>query len=290
MALKTVALMSPGDMGSGVGRRLRQNGMDVIACMDGRSDLTKLRARESGFRDVPSFDDLARQADLFLSIVPPGEAVALALRAADAIKSTGATLVYADFNAISPHTSRKVGDIVTQAGAVYVDGGIIGGAPTGSADGPRLYWSGPDTAAMQELGRYGLDVRRVGERVGQASGLKMLYGASTKGTIALWTELLTAARAMGLIESLEAELEGSPVYRAMQRSIPSMPRRSRRWVAEMREIAETFGSVGLTPTLMLGAADMYEQVGKTFLAGRSERDPQPSLEETLAALVQVLER
>ncbi len=291
MPLKTVGLMSPGDMGSGIGQRLRLNGLDVITCLEGRSALSRLRAKEAGIRDVPTLDALVREADLFLSIVPPGEAVALARHVAEATERTGATPVYADFNAISPDTTRKVGDIVTQAGAVFVDGGIIGGAPGGKqGEGPRLYWSGPDTTAMQDLGRYGLDVRRVGKHIGQASGLKMLYAASTKGTIALWTELLTAARALDLTRDLEEELQDSPVYKAMQQSIPGMPRRSRRWVAEMREIAETFGSLGLTPTMMLGAADMYEMVGKTPLADRSERDPQPTLEETLAALMRVLER
>ena len=35
--VKTVAILSPGDMGSNVGRALRENGLDVITCLTERS-------------------------------------------------------------------------------------------------------------------------------------------------------------------------------------------------------------------------------------------------------------
>ena len=57
---------------------------------------------------------------------------------------------------------------------------------------------------------HGLDIRRVGPEIGQASGLKMLHSATTKGTRALWIELLTAARAMGLSDALAGELGEGP--------------------------------------------------------------------------------
>ena len=50
--------------------------------------------------------------------------------------------------------------------------------------------------AFEALAQHGLKVSVVGPRVGQASGLKMCYAASTKGTTALWTQLMTAARAL----------------------------------------------------------------------------------------------
>ena len=35
MQIQTVAILSPGDMGSNVGRALRENGLNVITCLDG---------------------------------------------------------------------------------------------------------------------------------------------------------------------------------------------------------------------------------------------------------------
>ena len=78
-------------------------------------------------------------------------------------------------------------------------------------------------------------MRVVGDRTGQASDLKMLYAASTKGTTALWTELLTAARVLGLEDELPSELGENATLIQQRRSIPAMPNRARRWVGEMEE-------------------------------------------------------
>jgi hypothetical protein len=68
-------------------------------------------------------------------------------------------------------------------------------------------------------------------------------------------------------------------------SIPAMPRRARRWVGEMEEIAATFAALGLTPRMLQGAADLYRFVGETPLADQTSREPDPPLEAILDALV-----
>ena len=54
MNISTVAILSPGDMGHAVGQRLRENEMDVITCLAGRSDRTRNLAAKAGIRDVPT--------------------------------------------------------------------------------------------------------------------------------------------------------------------------------------------------------------------------------------------
>jgi 3-hydroxyisobutyrate dehydrogenase-like beta-hydroxyacid dehydrogenase len=281
MEIERVAILSPGDMGAGIAGVLRRSGLDVLTCLDGRGNLTRLRALEAGVREVGFMDDLVQEADLVLSVLPPGEAVALAERVAKALRRTGAKVQYADLNAVSPNTARRIGAIINDAGSRFIDGGIIGGPPSGPDSGTRFYCSGPDTAAIEALGDHGLDIRVVGPEVGQASGLKMVYAASTKGTTALWTELLAVARALGLQEALERELESSRIAAQVIRGIPSMPRRSRRWVAEMEEIAATFAEAGLTPRMFEGAADMYRLIGSTPLGALTSRDEDPPLDEIL---------
>ncbi len=287
MAVKAVGILSPGDMGSAVGQVLHEHGLGVVTCLEGRSQLSHLRAKEAGFRTVPSLDDLVRQVDVLLSILVPAEAVKLAERVAERLRAAGARLVYADFNAIAPQTTKQIGTIIEAAGSQFVDGGIIGNPPRSGAK-TRFYCSGPDVSAVMELGQFGLDVRTLGDVIGHASGLKMVYAASTKGTTALWTELLTAAKVMGLSDALACELAESRVYAPIKAGIPTMPRRSRRWVGEMEEIAKTFDNLGLTPKMLLGAADMYRLVGRTPLGARSERDPNPSFEETIETVVKEL--
>jgi 3-hydroxyisobutyrate dehydrogenase-like beta-hydroxyacid dehydrogenase len=284
-SIEHVAILSPGDMGAGIGGVLRKSGLDVLTCLDGRSNLTRLRALESDIREVGFMDDVVKEADIILSVLPPGDAVPIAERVARSLGRVRTGVTYVDCNAISPQTSKRIEAVITGAGASYIDAGIIGGPPSGPDSGTRFFCSGPDTSAFEALGGHGLDVRVVGPDIGQASGLKMVYAASTKGTTALWTELLAAARALGLDDALGRELESSRIAAQVMRAIPSMPRRSRRWVAEMEEIAATFAEVGLTPNILQGAADMYRLIGETPLGRLTSRDENPALDEILDAII-----
>ena len=237
-------------------------------------------------RDVLSLDNLVRESDLLLSVLVPSEAVTLAKRVSDSIRRTGAHPVFADCNAIAPQSITNIGRMMADVGVTFIDGGIIGSPPRAGKENTRIYCSGLDTTAMESLAKYGLDVRVLGPNIGQASSLKMVYAASTKGITALWTELLVAARALGLEEALMAEFEISrtDVVEALIGRIPSMPRQARRWVGEMEEIATTFKGLGMTPLMLQGAADMYRFVGKTPLADQTSRQPDPSLGTLLHTL------
>ena len=48
MAVEVVGIMSPGDMGSGVGGVLKQHGLTVLTALDGRSEESRERAAEQG--------------------------------------------------------------------------------------------------------------------------------------------------------------------------------------------------------------------------------------------------
>jgi 3-hydroxyisobutyrate dehydrogenase-like beta-hydroxyacid dehydrogenase len=200
------------------------------------------------------------------------------------MRRTGARPVFVECNAIAPQTVLAIERTIRAAGAAFIDAGIIGGPPRAGYT-PHINCSGPDTAPLEALRDAGLDIRVVGPKVGQASGLKMVFAASTKGTTALWTEILVAARALGLEEALRAEWgDANATARQQLNSIPNMPNRARRWIGEMEEIAATFAALGLTPRILEGAADMYRLVGDTPLADQTSREPNPTLERILDVL------
>ena len=84
MSVHTVAILSPGDMGSGVGYALGQREIDVITCLRGRSDRTRELAARARIRDAPSMNLLVSQADVIMSILVPEQASALAEQVAEA--------------------------------------------------------------------------------------------------------------------------------------------------------------------------------------------------------------
>lgn len=285
----TVGVVSAGDMGAAIGAALAASGLDAATSLEGRSALTRTRAAEAGMRDAGGLTALVEQSDLLLSVLPPADAVSVAEEVADAMARTGARPVFAECNAVAPRTAERAATLIGDAGALVIDAGIIG-PPPAPGSRTRIYCSGPDTAPLEALREHGLDIRRVGPRIGQASGLKMVYAASTKGTTAVWTELLTAAEAMGLTDALLAEFGDAPGPARSVKAVTEMPRRARRWVGEMEEIAATFEALGLTPRILLGAADMFRLAAETPLADQTSRDPDPELRAMLRALAERAER
>ncbi|KAH2775842.1 hypothetical protein KXW38_001018, partial [Aspergillus fumigatus] len=145
----------------------------------GRSPATQRRAAEAGMTGA---DDAAiAEADIILSIVPPGEAVALAERLAALITSRAHKPIIVDCNAVNVETVRRIGDIIASAGAPFVDGGIIGFPPQPGGKSPAFYMSGERAGDVAVLKDFGLDVRIVAGPVGAASALKMSYAGIVKG-------------------------------------------------------------------------------------------------------------
>lgn len=268
MALQTVGILSPGDMGHSVGAMLRSHNLRVLTCLEGRSDRTRGLAAEAGFEAVPSLEDLVREAQMILCILVPSEAPGVATSVAEAIRREGSErsrdLLYADCNAIAPRTVRTIEETILAAGARFADVGIVGGPPQ-QPHTTRFYSSGGGASEFAQLNDHGLAVRVLDGLAGQASGFKMCYGALTKGIQALGTELLIAAERFGFAEAFAAEqAESVPVLRThLERSLPTMPPKAYRWVGEMEEIATCFADLGMTPNILLGAADIFRFVADT---------------------------
>src|SRR6188508_1617952 len=101
-----VAVIAPGMMGSAVGGRLAAHGLKVLTSLKGRSAETVQRAKTANMADAG--DEEIAAADFILSILPPGDAVALAQRFAPALTASNAKPVYVDCNAVSPSTVERI--------------------------------------------------------------------------------------------------------------------------------------------------------------------------------------
>ena len=266
--IKRIGLLSPGDMGQAVAIRLRELGFEVRTALEGRSERTRKLAAAAKLEDCGSLRSLLESSDLVLAILDPGSAMPLAKAAAAILPSIKTPPLYADCNALAPRTKQEMQKFLEAAGARFVDAGIIGPPPRG-AGRIHLYVSGPEAGTLAALQHDTIDIRVVSERVGDAAAVKMCYGGVTKGTAALLTELLIAARRLGVEAALDKELlETQPAIRKwILDHLPSMPPKAYRWVPETEEIAATFEAEGLTPLMMQGAARMCEAFAATA-AGR----------------------
>lgn len=273
-----VAVIAPGMMGAGVGKRLADNGLKVLTSLAGRSEETKARAKASGMIDATDKEIAA--ADFILSILPPGDAVALAERFAPALTASNAKPVYVDCNAINPVTVDRVAGVIAPTGSPFVDAGIIGSPPTAQAGeskvagSPRLYASGPAAPRLATLREYGLDVRVLDGALSAASALKMSYAGITKGTQAIGAAMMLAASRAGSADALLAELQSSQkeMFGYLKRALTGMPPKAYRWVAEMHEIAGFVSADESARELYEGAAHFYEHIAEDFDGGKKDVD------------------
>lgn len=278
MNFKTVALLHPGNMGVTIGAAAATSGARVIWASHQRSLATQERASRAGLVDVKNLVNAVRDSEVILSVCPPHAALDLARNVAE----HNFKGIYVDANAISRATAEEIGEIVTKAGASFVDGGIIG-APVKQAGTTRLYLSGSRAAEIAELFSASmLNARAIGPNPGAASALKVVYAAWTKCTDGLVLAIRALAAIEGVDQALSEEwsISQPDLMRKSMRAAAVAAPKAWRYVGEMKEIAESFEAAGLTPGFHDAAADIWERLAPF----KDRTDPPPTLEAVIDAL------
>lgn len=267
----TVAIIGAGEMGAGVGRRLRESGARAITTLKGRGPASIERAARAGLEVIDDDDRLVREAAFILSIVPPGEAANVAARYREPLGRAPQKPVFAECNAVSPATVRAIEQSLAATGCLFVDAGIIGlPPPAGRADGgPHIYASGAHANLLPRLRDFGLDVTVIDGPVGAASALKLGHAGIVKGLIALGAVMAGTAARDGFAAALRNELERSqPQLMAWLRpAIPHMYPKAYRWIAEMEEIAEFVGVGEHGAGIYRAAADFFRRIAAQYETG-----------------------
>lgn len=257
-----IGILHPGEMGASVAAAAREAGAKVSWASAGRSDVSHRRAVESGLEDKTNLAELTSSSDMIIAVCPPEAATAMAETVAG--------------------TAREVAAIVENAGAQFVDGGIIG--PPAHREGTtRLYLSGAEASTVASAFQGSvLEAVVIDSRPGAASALKMCYAAWTKGSAAL----LTAVRTLALAEGVEAALlnEWSKSQQGLEARSAASARNNAfkawRFAGEMREIAATFEASGLPNGFHTAAADIYQR-----LAPYKDCDSAPELADVIDTIL-----
>ena len=290
---KTIGLISPGDMGHVVGGVLTAKGHRVLTVLTGRSDLSRERAARAGMQDVGSLENLVAESEVILSIMPPENALMFARDTVAAMAAVGEMPVFVDCNAISPATTRAIDALLETVGAPFLKIGIIGPPPRPGVE-TRFYASGPGLKQIEFLDGNGISFRPMGDDIMRAAAIKMCYAGLTKGKMTLHTAVLLAGEMLGVGDELQAELASSQQadWELMTARVPFYACDAGRWAGEMDEISQTFGSVGVTPNLHRGAAEVFRFLDSTPLSAetRETADRSRTLDLTLDIYAQALKQ
>ena len=268
----TVVIIAPGNMGAAVAKRLTENKVAVLTALGGRSEESKKRAHDAGMQGVE--DRALTKADFLLSIVPPGDALALAKRLAGVLTESNSKPIYVECNAVSPQTMTEIAAVVKTTGCPFVGAGIIGPPPKPGSTNTKFYAAGPHAKDFAVLNNYGLIVRVLDGPLTAASALKMSYAGITKGFTALGASMMLAATRGGSAEALRADLaESQPaLFGYLTRQMPGMYSKAYRWVAEMNEISDFIDSDHPEHAMLGAAGELYQRLAADFDGDKQEID------------------
>jgi 3-hydroxyisobutyrate dehydrogenase-like beta-hydroxyacid dehydrogenase len=278
MTNKTVALLHPGNMGTTIGVAAATSGARMVWVSESRSKASQDRARDARLRDVKTLANAVNESDVILSVCPPDAALDLARNVAQH-RFKG---IYVDANAVSRATAQQICEIVTRAGADFVDGGIIG-SPVKRPGTTRMYLSGehaPEIAALFSDSM--LDAKTIGVEPGAASALKVAYAAWTKCTDALLLAIRTFAAAEGVDQALLQEwaISQPDLERRSHQAAAVATPKAWRYVGEMKEIAATFEAAGLPAGFHNAAAEVCQRLARF----KDQTDPAPAIADVIDTL------
>ncbi|WP_370225323.1 DUF1932 domain-containing protein [Pararhodobacter marinus] len=170
-----------------------------------------------------------------------------------------------DGNSCSPGAKARAAEAIEAAGGRYVDVAIMAPVHPLQSRVPLLV-AGPHAEdAATALGALGMRPKVAGNRVGQASTIKMMRSVMIKGIEALTAECLLGARLAGVDERVLASLQASdPGFDWTERSAYNFERMTvhgNRRSAEMREVAKTLAELGLPDRMASATADWQAQIG-----------------------------
>jgi 3-hydroxyisobutyrate dehydrogenase-like beta-hydroxyacid dehydrogenase len=202
-------------------------------------------------------------AAIVLSLVTADQALAAA-RAYAPMLDPGA--LWLDMNSVAPATKRAAADAIEAAGGRYVDVAVMSPVLPAQLNVPLLV-SGPHAEeAADTLRDAGFTkVSIAGDKVGDASSIKMIRSVMVKGLEALSAECILAAHRAGVTEAVLASLDHSwkdqPWQSRFDYNLDRMLAHGLRRAAEMEEVAKTLEDLGIDPAMTRGTIARQREIG-----------------------------
>jgi len=241
-----VAVLGLGEAGGQIAAELVTAGCDVRAWDPARCP--------EGIPNAASDREAVRGADVVLSLTTAAHALAAATGVAAEL-APGA--LYADLNTAAPQLKRELAAALP---VEFADVALVGIVPGHGLAIPALA-SGAGAARFAELFRpLGMPVEVVGERPGDAAGLKLLRSVFMKGIAAAAIESIEAARAAGVEGHVRADIAGVLGEPLLDRLLAGSRAHAARRMHEMQAAAAYVEELGVEPRIATAAAEWLAQL------------------------------
>ncbi len=273
--MTTIAFIGFGEAGGLLAQGLKGAGATVDACYDiliddpATAGRIEEKARSQGIAAARTPAEAVAGADVVLSAVVCSETVVAARGAAPHLAPGQ---IYMDVNSSSPGMKREAAAAIEAAGASFVEAAVMDLVPPHGHKVPMLLAGAKAKALAGMLAPYGMRVEAIGERIGDASAIKMIRSVFLKGFTSVLFECLLAAHKAGVADRVLDSIQGTfPEQDWRKLADYYAPRKvlhAKRQAAEMHEVAETLEELGVKPTTTLASAELMEWITSLGLAER----------------------
>ncbi len=268
---KTIGILSPGEMGASVALLLRERGLRVVTTLECRGPRSAARCREAGIVVLNSFQEVVRESNVVISLVPPDVAETTASRFTELARTAPAGAIFVDANSVRPELIVAIAQRITAAGVGFVDASINGLAKN-LRSSATLFLSGHRAQEIASLFGDAMRVKILSCEPGRASAMKMLLGGLSKGMCALFLEVALVARRNEMLpEMLEASAQIYPGISALaDRMLPTYAQHAARRATEMHELVSMTQSGGLEPCMIDAIQCLHDQLALVLFSDHHE--------------------
>lgn len=289
-----LAFMGFGEAGPLLAKGLLEAGVASVAAYDILVDDPATRdawkAKAAAVPATPCETPAAAvgDADLILSTVTSERALEAATAAAPHLK---AGQLYLDLNSCSPGKKVKASAVVeAKSAARYVDVAVMDTVPGRGHKVPMLLAGPAAPEAAERLAPFGMTIEVVGDKVGQASTIKMARSVFMKGLEAILCESLVAADRAGVADRVLASIQGTfpdlDWRKVATYHMGRMAQHGRRRAIEMDSVADTLRDLGMDPFTAVGSGQRQMWVAELGLRDRFGPKGPDTLEAFLAAVAE----
>ncbi len=225
------------------------------------------RCASAGAEPVADANKALDGAGLVFSVVTADQALEAARTCAPHLARNA---LWLDCNSCAPQTKQQAALLIEAAGGRYVDVAVMAPVYPKRHEVPLLL-AGPHAAeAASVIVRLGMRPAVSGDRIGDASSIKMLRSVMIKGLEALTTECLLAARRAGVEDAVLASLQASdPGFDWRARGSYNLERmmvHGARRAAEVEEVCATLRGLGLPDWMSRGTVEWQRLVSSLGIA------------------------
>lgn len=254
-----------GEVGFELARGLKQEGLKNIIAFDPMTNdsrfgpLVRNRAVEAGVVLLNSPSDVTAAADVIIAAVPGSKALPAALAIASSLKPGQ---IYADVSTSTAASKKKMAEAVEAAGALFVDGALMGGLSMQHHKVPTLLSGRGSDSFIEQLTPFGMLLNKVSDTPGDAIAIKLVRSIAMKGLATLAVETLAAANKLGVedavLRSIEDTLSAASFKETLDWLVTASAVHAERQAHEMQDVMLMMQEISVDPTMTVGTTRRLE--------------------------------